>query len=588
VLYGWLTRKAPAFIFQVGIRCQPAPPSRTDYLKTSRRPSRCNYYRKDCLILIVVRRGFTSQSSYAVLTSATGELSSANSCSCQAGGVCQCCTPRKSAPRRRKTGDRKSDEEYDSQKGHIESKRSHQPPTPSSPLSSQVLARIAELRPVLPRPSNRSIHLSRPSHDPSSGVAHNHAPRHYTRDNMMFSPYGRAYDMTHGFDPAYGRHDAPETSVQQTPQGTQNLHRPAVLTGPQSLDIPSSVESWLSTGESFPSACNCGDGCTCPGCLEHNGGRAAVPGVSAFSSCANPGTCSHCLDCTILSLPASIPPDTALSIFDSPQSQSIDEWIRQISAQSNLISDNVPTSLSTDLAIPPGYAPSSWENVQMPRISEPTRNSSSECCNARCKCPSGSCTCPADCCGCCQGCECAEHEHRGDLEARTGGVTFATSGERGSCCSGARRRVNRSLESFERGGRLDLSRGASSPRHLINGNRGLLDIPDLSRSRSSSTSSQSVPESGYSTDLSTMFTTPRPVVSNKLPSSRSSSSASSGAQLHILGSSKVSPQSRSPDCSRIDLNTGVAYAISNPDSEVSSDDQGYSPYTPSLDGIRLY
>lgn len=557
-------------------------PSRTDYLKTWRRPSRCNYYRKDCLILIVVRRGFTSQFSYAVLTSATGEHSSANSCSCQAGGVCQCCTPRKSAPRRRKIGDRKSDEDRDTQKGLSELNRSHNAPIPSSQLSSQVLARIAELRPVLPRPSNRLVYLSRPSHDPSSSVAHNHATRHYTRDNMMFSPYGRAYDMAHGLDTSYSRHDAPEqSSVPQIPQDTQNLPKLAIPVGQQSLDIPSSVESWLSSGEPFPSNCNCGDGCTCPGCSEHNNGRAAVPGVSAFSSCANPGACSHCLDCTILSLPASIPPDSALSIYDSPQSQSIDEWIRQIS-------DNLPTSLPTDLAIPPAYAPPPWGNAQMPQISEPNRNSpSSECCNARCKCPSGSCTCPADCCGCCQGCECAEHEHRGDHEAGTGGLTFATSGERGSCCSGASRRVIRSLKSFEQGGRLDFSPMGSSSGHMPNGNRGLLDIPDLSRSRSSSTSSQSAPGSGYSTDLSTMFTTPRPIVSNKLLSS-GSSSASSGTHLRIIGSSNVSPQSRSPDGSGIDPNTGVTYAISNPDSEVSSDDQGYSPYAPSLDGIHLY
>jgi len=219
----------------------------------------------------------------------------------------------------------------------------------------------------------------------------------------------------------------------------------------------------------------------------------------------------------------------------------------------------------------------------MPRISEPKRNSPSECCNRRCKCPSGSCTCPADCCGCCQGCECAEHEHEyyEDPATRTGGLTFATSGERGSCCSGASRRAIHSLESFERGNRLDLS----SSGHMPIGNRGLLDIPDLSRSRSSSTSSQSVPESGYSTDLSTMYTTPRPIVPNKLPSSGSSSSASSVNQLRVAGSSNVSPQPKSLDGSGIDPHTGVT---SNPESEVSSDDQTYSQYDPSLDGMHLY
>jgi hypothetical protein len=553
-------------------------PSPMDYLKTWRHRSHCNCYRKDCLILIVVRRGFISKCSYAILTSATGEHLSANTCSCGAGVACQCITPRKSAPRRRNTGDRRSDEERENQRGPIESRRNHKSP----PLSSQVLARIAELRPVLPRPSNRSVYLAGPSHDPSSNVAHSHAMRHYTRDNMIFSPYGRAYDMSHGFDNPSGRNNAPEqNSPQDIPQDIHCLPRSTVPSNQQSLDIPSSVESWLSTGESFPSMCNCGDGCACPGCVEHNGGRAAVPGTSAFSSCANPGGCSHCLDCTILSLPASLPPDTALSIFDASQSQSIDEWIRQISSQSTSISDNTPSSLPTDLGMNPGYAPPQWDNVQMPRMSEPTRNSPSECCNGRCKYTSGMCTCPGDCP---QGCECAEHERHEDFAAKTGGVTFATSGERGSCCSGTSRRGIRSLESFERGSRLNLPVGPSS-RHVPGVNQGLLDIPDLSRSRSSSTSSKSIPESGYNTDLSTMFTTPRHLVPNRLPSSGSSSSASSSVQLRVAASN-ISSQPKTPD---IDPNT-IIYATSNPDSEGSSEDQqfeSYSQYNPPLDRMHL-
>jgi hypothetical protein len=528
----------------------------------------------------VVRRGFTSQSSYVELTSATGEHSSANSCSCKAGGVCQCCTPRKSAPNRRKPGERKSDEDRDHQKGLTESKRSHKMPVPSSPLSTQVLARIAELRPVLPRLSNASAYLDGPSHDPSSSVAHSHAARYYNRDNVMFSPYGRAYEISHGLDNAYVHNDRAESNaIQQPSQDIQNLNGSA---NQPSLDIPSGVEPWLSTGESFPSTCNCGNGCTCPGCIEHNGGRPVVPGTSAFS-CVNPGACSHCLDCTILSLPASLPPDSHLSIFDPSQSQSIDEWIRQISAQSTALTGSVQSSLPTDITMNSAYTTPSWEDAQMPRISEPMRNSpSSECCNGRCKCPSGSCGCPADCCGCCQGCEFAEHDHHRDAVARPCGLTFATSTERGSCCSGAGRRVVRSLESFERGSRLALSPVGPTSGNMPNGNGGLLDIPDLSRSRSSSTS-----ESGYSTDLSTMFTTPRMIIPNKLPSSNSSSSNSSVAHLRLGRSSNVSPQPRSPDGSRFDPNSGVTYASSNSDSERSSDEQAYR-YDPSLDGMHLY
>lgn len=399
----------------------------------------------------------------------------------------------------------------------------------------------------------------------------------------MFSPYGRAYEISHGVDPTYGYNGvAEQTTVQQDPQDMQNLQASTILADQQPLDIPSSVEAWLSSGEAFPSSCNCGDGCTCPGCADHNGGRAAAPGVSAFSSCAHPGTCSHCLDCTILSLPTLLPPNSPLSIYDSSQTQSIDEWIRQISAQSNTVADNVQSSMPTNIAMTPAYASSPWEDGQMSQISEPTRNSpSSECCNGRCKCPSGSCACPADCCGCCQGCECAEHEHHHDLAAKAHGLTFATSTERGSCCSGASSRVIRSLESFERGGRLDLSVRTSSG-DMSNGNRGLLDIPDISRSRSSSTS-----ESGYSTDLSTMFTTPRPAVSSKLPSSGSSSSGSSAARFRISNLSNVSPHPGTPGGSKIDPNSGITFVSSSSDSEVSPDEQAYQ-YNTSLDRMHLY
>jgi len=572
IVYGWLTQKTAALALQERTKCQRAPPSRTVYLEISRHRSHYNCYRKDCLILIVVRRGFTSQSSYAVLTSGTGEHSSANSCSCKAGGACHCCTPRISAPRRRNTGDRRSDEERDNYKGP-DPKRNHRTSEFSSPLSSQVLARIAELRPVLPRPSNRPAWSS---HDPSSTVAHNHAIRHYSRDNVMFSPYGRAYDMSHSFENPRPRHDTPQQgSAQDIRQDLASFHRTNGFSNQQSLDIPPNVESWVSTGDSFPSTCNCGDGCACPGCVEHNGGRATVPGTSAFSSCANPGECSHCLDCTILSLPVTFPPDNALSIYDS-QSQSIDEWIRQISAQSNPMSDSAPPSLTPDLGMAAAYAPPAWNDVQLPRFSESTRNCpSSECCKEQCKCPSGLCTCPGNCD--CR--ECAEHEHHDDFVARTSGLTFATSGERGSCPSGGNGRGIRSLESFERGSRLNLG---------PNINQGLLDIPDLSRSRSSSTSSQSIPESGYSTDLSTMFTT-RPIVTRGLPSSGSSSSASSAGQRRTAGSSNVSSHTQTPDNLGIVPNSSATYAINNPDSEGSGDHrfEAYSQYNPSLDRMHL-
>ena len=83
----------------------------------------------------------------------------------------------------------------------------------------------------------------------------------------------------------------------------------------------------------FPSLCGCGDDCNCPGCLHHNR-VTSIPTSSAYASCTNLGACGTCLDCTIMSLPASelLPPDdTALSI-PSAQHEPVDEWLRQVSS----------------------------------------------------------------------------------------------------------------------------------------------------------------------------------------------------------------------------------------------------------------
>jgi hypothetical protein len=197
----------------------------------------------------------------------------------------------------------------------------------------------------------------------------------------------------------------------------------------------------------------------------------------------------------------------------------------------------------------------------MPPVLEPIRRSRpSECCGGRCTCPSGSCTCTGDCCGCCQGCECADHEHRDDLMANTGGLTFTTSKERQSCCLGAGRQASRSSESFEDycSSSVGLAQAPPSSVRMSTDYNGYMD---MGRSRSSSgSSSQSGPKSVYA-DLSITYATPRPKPLQGLPSSDPSLSA----------------QPMSP---------GLTYATSNPGSEYSSDDQqfeAYSQYNPSLD-----
>lgn len=457
--------------------------------------------------------------------------------------------PRKSAPKKRRRKTLPDEEQYPSRGSPVAD--------PSLP-SSQVLARIAELRPVLPRPSNRSPHSARPVHDPSLNQA---SPiRHIARENLLYSPYGRAYDMSHGSEYAYGRTDAPG---QHSPQDySQNSISYLESTQPQ--DVPSNVQSWLSTNEHFPSTCKCGDGCACPGCVEHNGGRRVAPDASVFSSCANPGACSHCLDCTILSLPSSVPPNTALSIYDPSEAQSIDDWIRQISARA---ATNLPMSLPPNLVMTPA-AP--WETFQPPQLQDPRRTLpfSSACCGGRCKCPPGSCTCAQDCCGCCQDCECAEHEPQAAGGGGAGGsVRFATSRERGACCSGAMKGATRSLDSFHLPGGGDGSAGPLSRRVS---HAGYLEVPPVHRSRSESQSPT------YCTDYLNMFATPRPPLPSSLPSSSSSSSSTSSSAQHFVPSSDMD-----------------MYAASVPDSELStSDDQHYEAYPhyhhPSLDGMQLY
>lgn len=86
----------------------------------------------------------------------------------------------------------------------------------------------------------------------------------------------------------------------------------------------------------FPSLCGCGEDCSCPDCLHHNNRVTGIPASSsAYASCTNPGACGTCLDCTIMSLPASAllrTDDTALSIpIANGAHEPVAEWLRQVS-----------------------------------------------------------------------------------------------------------------------------------------------------------------------------------------------------------------------------------------------------------------
>ncbi|KAG6853402.1 hypothetical protein C0991_004735 [Blastosporella zonata] len=308
-------------------------------------------------------------------------------CQCKLGAECHCSVPRKRAPRQRK-------KDADApQHPPIQSTSSTSASPPRTP--SHILARLAELRPVLPRPSIRSRSGSGP-HDPSSGSAHGHSSVH-RHEHPHFSPYGRAYDAN--FDSvaaqkevSISQNNFPVSSVPTLPTEEQ-VFRDQL----RALETAVST-SWMpppgsegNAPSSFPSTCGCGDNCRCPGCVQHNPDM--TPASSAFSSCMNPSTCTNCLDCTILSLPASLPPNTALSIFDAYQTESIDDWIREVSS--------LPRIPPRENPLPPVVEPDQpqWDGF-MPPVAEPQPSdfgySVKPCCGVLCKCTPETCECELD------------------------------------------------------------------------------------------------------------------------------------------------------------------------------------------------
>lgn len=304
-------------------------------------------------------------------------------CRCQKGGPCDCAVPRKSVARRRMSN-------HDVTKGdkhHPEI----QPPLskePYPPLSSHVIARIAELRPVLPRPSRNNSFPEGPIHDPSLGIPHGHTSRHHSHENMYYSPYGRAYEHAHTIDFPHDRKSTTSSPGVPTRFDLVQNSMSEILPG---------IEAWRSTDAS-PSPCACGDSCRCPGCTQHN--NATVPPGGAYASCINPATCSFCLDCTIFSISA----NTIVDPTCEPPSRDFDEWMSTppLGSQS--------TISPYDLALSSLSGNGTVRSTQMlvPRS---------------CACAANACACPPE------GCQC---EQLGDgSRSRT---TFAVSGERGLCC----------------------------------------------------------------------------------------------------------------------------------------------------------
>ncbi|KAF9269514.1 hypothetical protein L218DRAFT_272584 [Marasmius fiardii PR-910] len=338
-------------------------------------------------------------------------------CSCSQTGECNCCIPRKSAPRRRKK--ESSGTKAQKNSGAIT------PPnnTASSHPSHTALTRIAELRPVLPKPTSTRRHdyLDGPVHEPSSGQHHSHAARHY--ESSLYSPYGRAYDYTHSqrdfIDevPSVPLRDAPHlgmgynslpsTTSSPSPVGGLSESSGRVDSSNNNALDSGDISAWYSThtpagaGDVIASLCKCVGKCGCPGCAAHLPHNPSNSDHSCFFD--NDGTCASCLNCFALttpslSIPGDTPPNTALSIYQNQDpNRTIDEWVRQVDTP-------FPSSPSFDLAGYPELGVGS--DMYLPSSM------------AGCRCPPGLCQCNDR-----SGCGCGR-ESQG----------FAVSGDRPSCC----------------------------------------------------------------------------------------------------------------------------------------------------------
>ena len=237
---------------------------------------------------------------------------------CKQGDPCMCATPRNR--NRRRTPNQEVPP----------ASASAQPDQSSLRTSSQILARIAELRPVLPRPSDVGPFAQQ------QPVSHALPARHRgDREAAAFSPYERAYGMTH--QPLHHPPSYMPSNSNLHPLSMQTLAPPQTSMWGD-VHISSNLESMQNQlpPAAFPSLCMCGDDCRCPGCRQHNPSLTAtdLPPSNAYLSCNDPERCGGCLDCTILSLPnnANVPLNQSMYGSDSmPLTEdTIDVWLRQM------------------------------------------------------------------------------------------------------------------------------------------------------------------------------------------------------------------------------------------------------------------
>ena len=238
---------------------------------------------------------------------------------------------------------------------------------------------------------------------------------------MFYSPYGRAYDITHGSDIVS---DLPVSMQSQLSSSGQVPVPPNFLNRDDTY-----LNDWLSTIQQPtpipppPSIiCECGPNCACPGCVVHRG-SSALSVDQGLTSCDNPQTCTACLDCSVMSF---------------AQNQIMDDWLRSQAFPPN----GFPGEAGSDLTAQPNgqnifgdmshqtstsemrYDPQSWQSYALWNNLQGQVGGPS----------------PPEDCGCGPECTCANcGQHDAGL---SNGKTFAVSGERNANCGGAKKSLH--------------------------------------------------------------------------------------------------------------------------------------------------
>ncbi|PIL29324.1 transcription factor [Ganoderma sinense ZZ0214-1] len=426
---------------------------------------------------------------------------SSRGCCCKDTAICTCWTPRTRAKRPAKAGERRGSEARPIA------------PSPNEALSEPAAlvaqAHAAGNRPVLPKPpTERPDSPSRTSHNPSLTQT-GRLPSH---GQSFFSPYGRAYDYSHGPGPNYTSFgDGSASSLQHLLNAAPSPSAAAPFDA-WPLGADNAVAGFpISPASASPPVCGCGTACACPGCMEHNG-----PSADPNAPCADPNTCVACLECNINTL-AALATGNPRAMFDTTGLQNVDDWL-----------SSVPEPISGALQPPPIFSQSQsqsqsqYDSAMMQQsyglwnaASAPMQQAE-DCCGGQCRCPPGMCRCSAD--------------RYDSASGRT--LTFAVSGERAPCRDGGVSQTSaHNAVGGPSGSRSAQGSGSSRipfPEGQVPWFPPTLAVPRTSLSRASSSSSKS------SGPLSASSSSPAPFGDLSRDSQRSGVAAEVGSSMGNL------------------------------------------------------